>query len=113
AVRLFDASEEAYVRAVREAAEQNVRDGFLLKEDALELIRDAQSSLVGTGLICGPLCVNFKQFLSNPSTSNLRDQTQVYYFRGGKQLLTTRDQATRLVAGGYTAGAQGAASTAQ
>jgi hypothetical protein len=99
-------SHEAYVRAVREAAEQNVRDGFLLKEDALELIRDAQSSLVGTGLICGPLCVNFKQFLSNPSTSNLRDQTQVYYFRGGKQLLTTLDQATRLVAEGYTAAEQ-------
>jgi hypothetical protein len=99
-------SHEAYVRAVRDAAEQNVRDGFLLKEDALELIRDAQSSLVGTGLICGPLCVNFKQFLSNPSTSNLRDQTQVYYFRGGKQLLTTLDQATRLVAEGYTAAEQ-------
>jgi hypothetical protein len=104
-------SHEAYVRAVREAAEQNVRDGFLLKEDALELIRDAQSSLVGTGLICGPLCVNFKQFLSNPSTSNLRDQTQVYYFRGGKQLLTTLDQATRLVAEGYTAAEQSAPAT--
>ena len=99
-------SHEAYVRTIRDAAEQNVRDGFLLKEDALELIKDAQSSLVGTGLICGPLCVNFKQFLSNPSTSNLRDQTQVYYFRGGKQLLTTLDQATRLVAEGYTAAEQ-------
>ena len=106
-------SHEAYVRAVREAAEQNVRDGFLLKEDALELIRDAQSSLVGTGLICGPLCVNFKQFLSNPSTSNLRDQTQVYYFRGGKQLLTTLDQATRLVAEGYTAAEQADPATQQ
>ena len=52
------------------------------------------------------MCVNFKQFLSNPSTSNLRDQTQVYYFRGGKQLLTTLDQATRLVAEGYTAAEQ-------
>jgi Alpha/beta hydrolase domain len=99
-------SHEAYVRAVREAAEQNVRDGFLLKEDALELIRDAQSSLVGTGLICGPLCINFKQFLSNPSTSNLRDQTQVYYFLGAEQLLATLDEATRLVAEGYTAAEQ-------
>src|SRR5262245_23650869 len=42
-------SHEGYVNAVRAAAEQNVLDGFLLKEDAQELMKDAQASLFGTG----------------------------------------------------------------
>lgn len=96
-------SHSAYVRAIKEAAQQNVRDGFLPEEDAAELIANAESSLVGTGLIYGPRCANVSTFLNNPSTSILRDHTQIYYFRGGKRLLALLDQATRLVAEGYTA----------
>ena len=99
-------SHEGYVQAVTAAAEQNVRDGFLLKEDKQELIKDAQASIVGTGLVCGPLCVNFKQFMSNPSPSNLRDINEAYYFPGGETLLLRLDKATRLLAEGYTAAAQ-------
>ncbi|MER5806365.1 alpha/beta hydrolase domain-containing protein [Streptomyces mirabilis] len=96
-------SHNSYVHAIKEVARRNVRDGFLLKTDAAELIADAESSLVGTGLIYGPRCANVSTFLNNPSTSILRDHTQTYYFSGGKQLLALLDQATRLVAEGYTA----------
>jgi hypothetical protein len=68
--------------------------------------------LVGTGLICGPLCANVSQFLLNPSTSILRDQTREYHFVGGSELLSLLDQATSWVAQGYTAAA-GAGTTTQ
>jgi hypothetical protein len=95
-----------YVQAFRKVAEQNVRDGFLLKEDAAEMVMDAQNSVVGTGLICGPLCANIYLFANNPSTINLRDITQAYYILGGEQLLATLDRATELVAAGYVAQSQ-------
>ena len=38
-----------YVRAVTQAVRDNVRDGFVLKEDAEEIIRRARNSSVGTG----------------------------------------------------------------
>ena len=99
-------SHQAYVEAIRDAADQNVRDGFLLKDDAQELVADAIRSIVGMGLDCGPLCQNVAQFVLNPSTTNLRDQTQFYHFTGGAELLAALDQATQSVAQGYTAGAQ-------
>ena len=37
-----------YVQAVREVTLKNVNDGFVLKEDAEEIIRDARTSVVGT-----------------------------------------------------------------
>jgi len=99
-------SHEGYVQAITAAAEQNVHDGFLLKEDEQEMLKDAQASIVGTGLVCGSLCVDFKQFMSNPSPSNLRDINEAYYFPGGEMLLVRLDKATRLLADGYTAAAQ-------
>jgi len=103
---------EGYVHAIMAAAEKNVADRFLLPADAAELIADARASLVGTGLICGPLCANVSQFLLNPSTSNLRDQTREYHFVGDSELLNLLDQATSWVAQGYTVAA-GAGSTNQ
>jgi hypothetical protein len=43
------ASKDAYVRAVTRAVKNNVQDGFVLKEDAEEIIQRAKSSNVGTG----------------------------------------------------------------
>jgi hypothetical protein len=37
-----------YVQAVRQVTNRNVRDGFVLEEDAKEIIRDARNSRVGT-----------------------------------------------------------------
>jgi hypothetical protein len=91
-----------YVSATARAVKQNLRDGFLLAEDAKELLDDAASSIYGRGLICGPLCANVAQFPLNPSTSILRDHTKFYYFEGGEALLNTLDRATLLVAEGYT-----------
>lgn len=94
---------EAYVEAFTAAATQNVADGFLLQADANEMIANADASLVGTGLIAGPLCANVSNPLDNPSTANLRLHIQNYHFRGCEQLFATLDAATRLLAEGYTA----------
>jgi hypothetical protein len=91
-----------YMHLVRRATARNRDDGFLLPEDAEEMIADAARSLVGTGLVCGPLCSNEAQFPLHPSTSILRDHTRFYYFRGGEELLNTIDWATYWVARGYS-----------
>jgi len=39
---------ESYVHAVRQVAHRNVREGFVLEEDAKEIIGDARDSRVGT-----------------------------------------------------------------
>ena len=39
---------EAYVHAVRQVTNRNVKEGFVLEEDAKEIIRDAKDSRVGT-----------------------------------------------------------------
>ena len=99
-------SHQAYVQEIRQVTDQNVADGFLLKDDAKELLANANSSTIGNGLSCGPsrpLCANFKQFPLNPSTSILRDHTQFYYFVGGEELLATVDQANEWTAKGYSA----------
>lgn len=94
---------DAYVNAIKTAAAQNVKDGFVLQADANEMIADAQASIIGMNLTCGPRCENRAQFPLNPSTQILRDQTQFFYIANGQELLTILDSATRLVAEGYTA----------
>ena len=42
-------TKEVYVRAVKNAVRQNVIEGFVLKDDAEEIIQRAQNSAVGTG----------------------------------------------------------------
>jgi hypothetical protein len=39
---------QAYVDAVREVTLRNVREGFVLRADAQEIIRDADESRIGT-----------------------------------------------------------------
>ena len=97
-------SHGAYVSAIVHSAKANERAGFLLEEDAEATKSDAASSLVGTGLACGPLCLNIGQFAQQPSTALLRDRTAFYRFEGGDVLVQILDEATRQVATGYTYG---------
>ncbi|GIJ59200.1 alpha/beta hydrolase domain-containing protein [Virgisporangium aurantiacum] len=81
----------------------NVRAGYVLPADAAEMLRDAQASLAGRDLECGPLCANVAQFPIQPSTQLLRDHTAFLYLRGGEPLLRTLDRATLAVARGRNA----------
>jgi hypothetical protein len=89
---------DAFVRAVQ----RNVSQGYVLPADAQEMLRNAESSLAGRSLTCGPLCANVAQFPIQPSTQLLRDHTQFLYLRGGSRLLDLLDRATLEVARGQT-----------
>jgi hypothetical protein len=104
-------SHQAYVSAITAAANQNVQQGFLLPADAAEVIAEAESSIVGKGLTCGPLCANVAQFPLNPSTSILRDQTALLYIENGQELVSLIDAATQFVAKGYTLAGQTSATS--
>jgi hypothetical protein len=97
---------QTYLRQFARAVWQNVRDGYVMPADALEMLRDAHSSLAGRDLECGPLCANVAQFPIQPSTQLLRDHTAFLYMRGGADLLHTLDEATLAVARGQTSPAQ-------
>jgi hypothetical protein len=92
----------AYQRPFADAVRQNVRAGYLLPADAREMLRDAQASIAGRGLACGPLCADVAQFPIQPSTQLLRDHTAFLYLKGGEALLRTLDEATLAVARGQT-----------
>ncbi|MER5437672.1 alpha/beta hydrolase domain-containing protein [Streptomyces sp. NPDC002790] len=100
--KLYPAHDD-YVAAVVKGLLRNVRDGFLLKEDATVLAEQVRASIVGTGLATGPLITSIGDFTTNPSISILRDHTQLYYFRNGAPLLATLDRAVTAAAEGYTA----------
>jgi hypothetical protein len=91
-----------YLRQFTGAVARNVRDGYVLPADALEMLRDAPASLAGRGLECGPLCANVAQFPIQPSTQLLRDHSAFLYLRGGDRLVRTLDAATLAVARGQT-----------
>jgi hypothetical protein len=93
---------QTYLRQFIRAVARNVRDGHVLPADAVEMVRDASSSLAGRGLECGPLCANVAQFPVQPSTQLLRDHTAFLYLRGGDRLVRTLDAATLAVALGQT-----------
>jgi len=93
-----------YMSAIAHVASENVRAGFMLDEDAESTKADAASSLVGTGLTCGTLCLNIGQFAQHPSTTLLRDRTAFYRIVGGSALVETLDEPTRQIATGYTFG---------
>jgi Alpha/beta hydrolase domain len=94
---------QTYLRQFSRVVWQNTRDGYVMPADAWEMLRDAQSSTIGRGLECGPLCANVAQFPIQPSTQLLRDHTAFLYLRGGDQLIRTLDEATLAVARGQTA----------
>jgi hypothetical protein len=93
---------QTYLRLFTRAVVRNVRDGYVLPADARELLRDAQSSIAGRGLECGPLCANVAQFPIQPSTQLLRDHTAFLYLRGGDRLVRILEAATLAVARGQT-----------
>lgn len=93
---------QAYLRPFAEAVRENVKDGYVLPADAREMLRDAQASIAGRGLECGPLCADVAQFPIQPSTQLLRDHTEFLYLSGGEALLRTLDEATLAVARGQT-----------
>jgi hypothetical protein len=93
---------QAYLRPFARAALQNVHAGYLLPADAREMLRDADASIAGRDLECGPLCANVAQFPIQPSTQLLRDHTAFLYLRGGDDLRRTLDEATLAVARGQT-----------
>ena len=97
-------SHGSYVSAITHAANATVDAGFVLAEDAETTKSDAANSLYGTGLTCGPLCLNVGQFAQGPSTTILRDHTAFYRIVGGDALVATLDEATRQVATGYSYG---------
>jgi len=93
---------EDYVGAVTAGLFRNVRDGFLLHEDATDLATQARASIAGRALVTGPLVANVADFRRALSIPILRDHTQIYHFRGGDRLLGLLDQAVTEAAEGYT-----------
>jgi hypothetical protein len=93
-----------YVSAVDGAATASVTAGFVLPEDTALTLDDAVDSVVGFGLLCGPLCADVSQFPKGPSTSLLHAQTAPQDVVDGDVLLEQLSQATQWVATGYSYG---------
>jgi Alpha/beta hydrolase domain len=91
-----------YVSKVAHAATASVAAGFVLPEDAQATIDKAAGSIIGTGLVCGELCEDARQFPVHPSSSLLRDQTSYLAFVGNEALVDTLEEVTRDIAKGYT-----------
>ncbi|MET0735141.1 MAG: alpha/beta hydrolase domain-containing protein [Microbacterium sp.] len=103
---------DSYLAPFRAAVAQNVADGYVVAEDAAEMLAVAESSIIGLGLVCEEFCANVSQFPLRPSTQSLRDQTASYYLIGGAELVDLLDRATLAVATGTTYPGQRAASFA-
>jgi hypothetical protein len=93
-----------YVAKVRNSAARLVRAGFMLKADAEQAVSNAERSIYGERLICGPLCADVRQFPSHPSSMLLAKQTAHLLIRDGNTLVTLVDRATRAIAEGDTLG---------
>lgn len=106
-------SHDAYVAKVTTVSQAAVKAGFLLKADADQTIANAKRSIVGLKLECGPLCADVRQFPLNPSSSLLANQTAFLMIKEGESLVALMDQATRLIAEGYTRGDAGKAQFTQ
>jgi hypothetical protein len=91
-----------YVNRVAAASNAAVRAGFLLPADADQTIDMAKRSIWGLGLKCGDLCADVRQFPKNPSSQLLSRQTQYLMIKGGDALVKLADEATKLIAEGYT-----------
>jgi len=95
-------SHEAYVNAVREATERNVKSGYVLEVDGQQSVEAARASVVGRRLRCGPLCQTSGAGMD--SIAKLRDQTAYFEFGSnrGKRLVASLNEALRQVAEGDT-----------
>ena len=98
-----------YVKKVTDVSNGLVKSGFLLKADAAQTIDDAKRSIWGMKLTCGPLCADVRQFPSNPSSILLSKQTAFLMIKDGDSLVKLADEATKLIAEGYTDTAKAAA----
>jgi hypothetical protein len=81
----------AYVAAVRAATADNLRDGFILREDAVETVDVARTSIIGYGLPCAAEC---------RAAQDLRLRTARYLIRNDDSLLKTLDAAALALAEG-------------
>lgn len=98
-------SHQDYVDKFTAAAMSSVAKGFVLLADAQDSIERAKASPWGTGLECGPLCADVRQFPLNPSSMLLRNQTAFLIIRGAEfKLLPILDKTTLAIAEGYTLG---------
>jgi len=91
-----------YVGKVTTVSNALVKAGFLLKDDATQTIDRAKRSIYGMQLTCGPLCADVRQFPNNPSSTLLANQTEYLVIKDGNSLVKIADEATKLIAEGYT-----------
>jgi hypothetical protein len=91
-------SHQAYVSAVRQVTERNVKSGYIVAADARNIVEKASASIVGKRLPCGPLCQNVGGGMD--SISKLRDQTAYLNLGGGRgeRLVDELDKALEHVA---------------
>ena len=98
-----------YVTKVKAAVNASVAAGFVLPEDAVETIAEAEASVIGTGLECGPLCLSVSHWRpagTTPSpfssTGLLRDNTVYLNIKDGNDLIEDLDAAHSFAAAGYS-----------
>jgi len=94
-----------YVAKVTRVSQDLVKAGFLLPADAVQTIDKAKRSIYGSQLVCGPLCADERQFPSHPSSMLLANQTSYLVIKDGAALIKVLDDVTRMIAEGYTLGA--------
>ena len=106
---------DEYVTQVNAAVTASVAAGFVLPEDAAETIAEAEASVIGAGLECGPLCLSVSHWRSEgtttpqgapatpfSSTGLLRDNTVYLNIKDGLDLLGDLDEAHGFTAAGYS-----------
>jgi hypothetical protein len=107
---------DEYVTQVNAAVTASVAAGFVLPEDAAETIAEAEASVIGAGLECGPLCLSVSHWRSEgtttpqgapatpfSSTGLLRDNTVYLNIKDGDDLIADLDAAHNFAAAGYSA----------
>ncbi|WP_153111853.1 alpha/beta hydrolase domain-containing protein [Propionivibrio limicola] len=97
-----------YVSKVTTAANQSVADGFMLAEDAQDVINTASASIHGYKLNCDGdgttnLCGDRGLFPQTPSIHNLRWHIYLYYLPNRAKILAPVDEAALKIASGYNA----------
>ena len=92
---------EDYVSKVTAAANKAVTDGFMLEEDARDVINNAKASIYGRQLNCGTLCADRWLFPQHPSILNLRWHIYLYYLPNSAKILVPVDDAAIKIATAY------------
>jgi hypothetical protein len=90
-----------YVGKVTASANKAVAAGYLLPEDAQDVISNANASIYGRQLNCGTLCADQNLFPQNQSILNLRWHIYLYYLPDSAKLLAPIDDAAIRIATAY------------